>query len=900
MRKLFLLLSFVSIFSSVLFAQSIPDGMNYQAVARNLKGEILPNQPIALQVVLFSVQSNGNMEYYRELHDVVTSPTGVFSLIVGQGKKESGIFDDIPWSTENIWMEVSIKSKGQSDFAIVSNSKLLAVPYAFHAISAERLSGNASSVAPSGSPSQSWLLFGNRTSNPLTDKLGTTDFVDLVIVTNDLERLRIYADGNIFIKRSLQIGANLNVDSSAFLNRVSGATINYGPFTVERMSPTLLSGKLTVDKETDLNSSLNVDGPTDLNSRLNVNNQKPTKLTGTLQVDGVTTLNDSTFVANSKPTVLTGYLRVDSNATFKQRIILTNAALNQDTATLVPNGALQVAGGGGFGGNLTVAGSAKIGGGLTLGSLKVTDPIPSTSETTGAVTVVGGVGIGMQLNVGGKTVINNSLDVNAGNGQVKITGGVDGGDDNSAAYPLVVTGKKQGIEVKLSGVGTPDNSNNFITFKDNTNTVRGRIEGITQAELQSDPWYRWDVANYTLNVVWAGLDVVYATADLIAAISDFRACVGLGIVVCPPSPGTIIVNVLVLAGKIVQLGQQITNLVQYITVKNDNLGVSYSSSAGDYAEWLPKERASVNMLPGQVIGVRKGLIDLNTAGAERVLVISTNPIVLGNTPETGKELQFEKVAFLGQVPVRVIGKVKSGDYILASNKNDGTGIAKNPDDITIEDIPNIVGIAWTGSDLVTEKAIKVAVGLTANDLKNIVKKLEQKVETYLVEFNDLKKQYNSNNELLAKLIPGFKTSTLPVDNIVVKEPALSTVKVNSKGLLENSVISGNDLPVTNSNTDSPRMEKLKKEIMQVFGANLNAPEADRFPEMTDELIDKLLGWGVAFTEENGKSDIASNQTNDMLQKIKSNPQFKDLLYKKMKEAYKQKIAEQKMINQEKR
>ena len=171
MRKLLLLLSFISIFSSALFAQSIPDGMNYQAVARNLKGEIQPNQPIALRVVLFSVQNNGNMEYYRESHDVVTSPTGVFSLIVGQGKKESGIFDDIPWSTENIWMEVSIKSKGQSDFAIVSNSKLLAVPYAFHAISAERLSGNISAAAPSGSPANNWILFGNRTSNPLTDKL---------------------------------------------------------------------------------------------------------------------------------------------------------------------------------------------------------------------------------------------------------------------------------------------------------------------------------------------------------------------------------------------------------------------------------------------------------------------------------------------------------------------------------------------------------------------------------------------------------------------------------------------------------------------------------------------------------------------------------------------------------
>ena len=49
---------------------------------------------------------------------------------------------------------------------------------------------------------------------------------------------------------------------------------------------------------------------------------------------------------------------------------------------------------------------------------------------------------------------------------------------------------------------------------------------------------------------------------------------------------------------------------------------------------------------------------------------------------------------MGQVPVRVIGKVAIGDYVLASGNNDGLAIAKAADQIQWEDYKKIVGIAW--------------------------------------------------------------------------------------------------------------------------------------------------------------------------------------------------------------
>ena len=59
-----------------------------------------------------------------------------------------------------------------------------------------------------------------------------------------------------------------------------------------------------------------------------------------------------------------------------------------------------------------------------------------------------------------------------------------------------------------------------------------------------------------------------------------------------------------------------------------------------------------------------------------------------------KEEDYEKVAFMGQVPVKVFGKVNMGDYIIPSGKNDGIGIAISPSKINTTNVKQIIGIAW--------------------------------------------------------------------------------------------------------------------------------------------------------------------------------------------------------------
>ena len=67
------------------YAQVIPKGMTYQAVARNHRGDIFPNQKINLKIYLFSQQGNNRTNHYSELHESTTNDLGYFNLIIGEG-----------------------------------------------------------------------------------------------------------------------------------------------------------------------------------------------------------------------------------------------------------------------------------------------------------------------------------------------------------------------------------------------------------------------------------------------------------------------------------------------------------------------------------------------------------------------------------------------------------------------------------------------------------------------------------------------------------------------------------------------------------------------------------------------------------------------------------------------
>ena len=273
MKKLLLLLFLFTIISQLGTAQSVPRGMNYQAVARDKSGEILANQIITLKISLVSQNGQSTTSYFTEIHRITTNQFGLFTLVIGKGSTLSGNFNAIPWSTEEIWMEVAIKGDGQPNYTEISNSKLFTVPYAFHAQTADQVSGttntyngpyestsgNSTNTIGNGTP---WTTSGNYSTSPLKDYVGTSDNLDFVVRTNAIERMRVKSGGDITMVNSLSVGSSVN------LNTTSGSTTNNGQFNVVGLtrlnnvtqSTTPATGSLVVAGGTGIAKNLNVGG----------------------------------------------------------------------------------------------------------------------------------------------------------------------------------------------------------------------------------------------------------------------------------------------------------------------------------------------------------------------------------------------------------------------------------------------------------------------------------------------------------------------------------------------------------------------------------------------------------------------------------------------------------------
>jgi len=173
------------------------------------------------------------------------------------------------------------------------------------------------------------------------------------------------------------------------------------------------------------------------------------------------------------------------------------------------------------------------------------------------------------------------------------------------------------------------------------------------------------------------------------------------------------------------------------------IGVEYTSGNGDYAEWL--ERTDINefISPGDIVSVVGGKVTRDLTNAEQVMVVSHNPIVLGNTPPEGQAVKGNNIAFMGQVPVKVMGPVKTGDYIIGSLETLGYGYAKNEKDMTIEDFKHTVGRAWQANEDEGPKMINTVVGVHNGDYLKILQRYEQKFKENESRFDNLESKVNN-------------------------------------------------------------------------------------------------------------------------------------------------------------
>ncbi|MEM6514690.1 MAG: hypothetical protein AAF688_00765 [Bacteroidota bacterium] len=521
------------------------------------------------------------------------------------------------------------------------------------------------------------------------------------------------------------------------------------------------TGTLTVDDRTFLNGELVVEGPTNLNSTLDVNNQNATNLSGSLTVEGETNLNEAVTVNNGSDTNLSGILNVSGNTLLESKLRVLDSTILND---------LEVLGGASFGelttSSLTVTESSTLLGSTLIdgegSQVKITSSTlqgPDVNINSYPLLVEGNTqGIAIKINTEGVKNENNfisfwdsttpSPDLNEP--------AYDGGSLSDPIIDLFDT-----IGIEIFDVPTTDdapsgNTTSYVELPsyDGAPMMWGRIEGETDAsEFSNNADYNmdklallYDQVDGSLDLTWQSIDLVIAGSNLASSFTDVRVCVGLVPCVVSPSFSRTAWAAAALVLELVKELAAVAN--QAFAFRNVNIydyhkrrfkGVSYASGAGDYAEYLLRDDRNEAMSYGDIVSVNGGKITKRTDLDGRKMVISLKPAVLGALPQPHLEKFYEKVAFMGQVPVKVFGKVDIGDYIIPNGENNGIGIAVSPNDIKIQDIKNIVGTAWESSSSTSGfNYINVAVGLNSNDTSVYVEKLENQVQTQSKEIGELK------------------------------------------------------------------------------------------------------------------------------------------------------------------
>ena len=716
MKNLLTLLSFILFINLQGLAQT--DGLNYQAViidpnpeeipGIDVVGNILPNKEINIRFTIYG--ATGNTEY-QEIHSTTTDEYGMINLVIGKGNSVTGRFTEIYWdgSTKNLKVEINL----DGTYSDLSDQELLFIPYAYHRD---------------------------------------------IIASGDLK-----VDGNSILKGRVDIDQDLSV---------GGNTKISGELTVE--DNTLLNSDLTVanSSKSNLTGDLSVDGNTLLNANLTVANSSKTNLTGGLSVDGKTILNNSLDVTDSSSTNLSGSLDVTGNASFKANLDLDgdlklknsfSIESSNDKFLAIINNKDE-----GEGDGLLI----KLGRTHSAwnGSSFVSAPMPTTEpykellqllrdlidgkkkpEELTPLDIVKAAPNSM-IAAAAQDITNRitseinkvmpkvnipkievpkieSPEVNLPSLRVKVDGigtfTVTNGQrliGRQTIYPgetLYEGGDVPPDIPEINIPGLPDipdiriiienvnnslnNSNEYVRFEDK----EGRRMGTIQAENLSE-WRDRTFLNdvYLLDLIssFVGVDPLQAIIGANAAASNF--------------------------------------LYEY-----NILGVSYASGHGDYAEWLEREDHSEYLTAGDIVAVKGAKITKELKGLEQIMVVSHKPIVLGNIPEEGKSHLGNNVAFMGQVPVKVIGPVSSGDYIVAHKEISGYGKAINPKEMIAENYRFAVGRSWDSNPNDGPKLVNTVIGVHNGDWVNILKKLESKQKKFEDKLNEFE---NIVNDLIEK------------------------------------------------------------------------------------------------------------------------------------------------------
>ncbi|HOU95131.1 MAG TPA: hypothetical protein PLN06_00710 [Bacteroidales bacterium] len=154
MKKFLLFLVFTAA-SLAVFSQ-VPQGFNYQAIARDNSGNPIANATLWVRLSILSdttgFYSSGRGTYiWEENHpNIKTNSFGMFTVVLGTGTKVQGpatSFNVIDWTPGPYYVGTKISQNGGSTWKIMGAAQLWSVPYSMVSAKADALNAGAKVVS---------------------------------------------------------------------------------------------------------------------------------------------------------------------------------------------------------------------------------------------------------------------------------------------------------------------------------------------------------------------------------------------------------------------------------------------------------------------------------------------------------------------------------------------------------------------------------------------------------------------------------------------------------------------------------------------------------------------------------------------------------------------------------
>ena len=442
MNRIYKILFFIVLLFSFenIMAQTLPNGILFQAVARDASGNAAASRTIYANIDIHQKTSTGE-SVYTETHQVMSNDDGIFTLIIGNGVRTAGVasFDNLSWRSEIYFINLkiaiapSLPTPGwdlAKEYLDMGTSQIWAVPYAFSAFkaviadSATKLSGIL--AGESG---------GTGISNPgktitLGRNLEIKGLGNLILNTTGPTNVTFPLKGTLISSESIDTLINKFLVSPTFLGAPKTPTADSASndnsvasteFVKSAVSSQISSQISSVLKLSDTSSMLSKRFERDTASLSNRINLKVNTLNakidsslyvkGNVLIDSVVTINDSLRVK--------GNVLIDSNLTVKKDIeiygdlILNSGLLFKDSLVILKGARIEqsilaksklyVSD------SILAKGNVKIDSTLTLNKIKV---LNDTLRVKGNVLIDTSLVVGKDLEVKGNLILNSGLQFN--------------------------------------------------------------------------------------------------------------------------------------------------------------------------------------------------------------------------------------------------------------------------------------------------------------------------------------------------------------------------------------------------------------------------------------------------------------------------------------------------------